>query len=133
MKIHLTSLFVDDQAKAAAFYTDILGFRIKHDVPLGDDRWLTVTAADDPDGPELLLEPSAHPAVAPYRAALRADHIPAHSFQVADLGATHARLVARGVAFLQEPTDAGPVRLAVFDDTCGNFIQLMQLADTAPA
>ena len=126
MRIRLTNVFVDDQEKARHFYTDVLGFVTKHDVPVGTDRWLTVVAAGDPDGPELLLEPSGHPAVGPYKAALFADGIPAASFAVDDVRAEFERLSGLGVRFTQEPVDAGPVVVAVLDDTCGNLIQLMQ-------
>ena len=127
MKIHLTSLFVDDQAKAARFYTEMLGFKIKADVPLGDHRWLTLVAEEYPEGPELLLEPSVHPAVAPYRAALLADGIAAHSFQVENLAETYERLVGKGVRFTTDPTDIGAAHIAVLDDTCGNLIQLIEM------
>ncbi|NRA98415.1 MAG: VOC family protein, partial [Rhodobacteraceae bacterium] len=90
-------------------------------------RWLTVVSPDDPEGPELLLEPSGHPAVPPYKDALYSDGIAAHSFQVDDLAAEHARLAALGVTFVQEPIDAGPVRMAMIDDTCGNLIQLIEM------
>ncbi|GAA3188363.1 MULTISPECIES: VOC family protein [Streptomyces] len=126
MKIHLTSVFVDDQAKALRFYTDVLGFVPKEDVPMGADRWLTVVSPEDPDGTELLLEPSGHPAVPPYKAALFLDGIPAASFAVDDVSAEHDRLRALGVDFTQEPRTMGPVVTAVLDDTCGNLIQLMQ-------
>ncbi|MEU3710399.1 VOC family protein [Streptomyces catenulae] len=126
MKIHLTSVFVDDQAKALRFYTEMLGFAPKEDVPLGADRWLTVVSPEDPDGAELLLEPSGHPAVPPYKAALFLDGIPAASFAVDDVSAEHDRLRALGVSFTQEPRTTGPVTTAVLDDTCGNLIQLMQ-------
>ncbi|MDX3384181.1 VOC family protein [Streptomyces niveiscabiei] len=126
MRIHLTNVFVDDQEKARRFYTDVLGFVTKHDVPVGTDRWLTVVAAGDPDGPELLLEPSGHRAVGPYKAALFEDGIPAASFAVDDVRAEFDRLSGLGVRFTQEPVDAGPVVVAVLDDTCGNLIQLMQ-------
>ncbi|MEJ2884873.1 VOC family protein [Actinomycetospora aeridis] len=125
MRIRLTSIFVDDQRAARAFYTDILGFTVRHDVPLGDDSWLTVVSPDDPDGPELLLEPAGHPAVKPYRDALVEDGIPLVQFAVDDVHAEHERLVARGVAFTQPPTDAGPVITAVLDDTCGNLVQIV--------
>ncbi|MFM9610682.1 glyoxalase/bleomycin resistance/extradiol dioxygenase family protein [Streptomyces sp. V2] len=126
MRIHLTNVFVDDQEKARRFYTDVLGFVTKHDVPVGTDRWLTVVAPGDPDGPELLLEPSGHRAVGPYKAALFEDGIPAASFAVDDVRAEFERLSGLGVRFTQEPLDAGPVVVAVLDDTCGNLIQLMQ-------
>lgn len=127
MKIHLTSVFVDDQAKALDFYTNTLGFTKKHDIPLGEHRWLTVTGPDEPDGVELVLEPDAHPAVRPFKTALVEDGIPFKSFAVADIHAEHKRLTARGVSFTQPPTDFGPVITAVLDDTCGNLIQLAQM------
>ncbi|WP_445401455.1 VOC family protein [Streptomyces sp. LE64] len=125
MRIHLTSVFVDDQEKARRFYTEVLGFVVKHDVPLGEDRWLTVVSPEDPEGTELLLEPDGHPAVRPYKTALVQDGIPAASFSVADVGEEFARLRGLGVRFTQEPLDAGPVTTAVLDDTCGNLIQLL--------
>lgn len=127
MKIALTSLFVDDQRAALAFYTDVLGFTKRHDIPLGDDFWLTVVSPEAPDGPELLLEPSGHPAVKPYRDALAEDGIPLAQFSVADIGAEHARLTGKGVVFTQPPTDIGNAIVAVFDDTCGNLIQLIEM------
>jgi catechol 2,3-dioxygenase-like lactoylglutathione lyase family enzyme len=126
MRIYVTSIFVDDQAKALDFYTNKLGFEVKNDVPLGENRWLTVVSKEQPNGTELLLEPSEHPAVTPYKNALVEDGIPATSFQVDDLDAEFERLNI-GVKFTQEPMDAGPVRMAVFDDTCGNLIQLVQM------
>jgi len=129
MRIYITSVFVDDQARALDFYTNILGFQIKHDVPAGDYRWLTVVSREQPKGVELLLEPDAHPAVAPYKAALVRDGIPATSFEVDDLDAEVERLTQRGVRFTVQPMDAGPVRMAVFDDTCGNLIQIIQMVD----
>ncbi|MBW1599546.1 VOC family protein [Streptomyces sp. JJ38] len=128
MRIHLTSVFVDDQEKALRFYTDVLGFVAKHDVPLGEDRWLTVVSPDAPDGTELLLEPSGHPAVGPYRAALVRDGIPAASFAVDDVQAEFERLRDLGVRFTQEPLEMGGVTTAVLDDTCGNLIQLLHSA-----
>lgn len=129
MKIYVTNIFVDDQDKAEAFYSETLGFRVKNNIPLGENRWLTVVSEEDPDGTELLLEPSDHPAVKPYKSALVADGIPAHSFQVQNLDAEWKRLVNLGVAFVREPMDAGPVLMAVFDDTCGNLIQLIEMKD----
>ncbi|HEY5222848.1 MAG TPA: VOC family protein [Microbacteriaceae bacterium] len=126
MRIVLTSLFVADQEKALRFYTEILGFVKKQDVPLGEDRWLTVVSPQDPDGTELLLEPNSHPAVKPFTDALVADGIPFNSFAVDDINAEYKRLRALDVRFTQEPTDMGPVRTAVLDDTCGNLIQLAQ-------
>ena len=127
MRIYVTSIFVDDQDKALAFYTDALGFRLKNNVPVGAFRWLTVVSKDQPDGTELLLEPSNHRAAGPYKQALYEDGIPAASFQVDDLDAEFARLDALGVRFTLAPMDAGPVRIAVLDDTCGNLVQLMQM------
>ncbi|MFI1252728.1 VOC family protein [Streptomyces netropsis] len=125
MKLHLTSVFVDDQAKALQFYTEILGFVKKHDVPLGGQaRWLTVTSPDEPGGTELLLEPAGHPAVKPYRDALVKDGIPLAQFAVDDVKAEYKRLHGLGVRFTQEPLEMGPVTTAVFDDTCGNLIQI---------
>ena len=126
MRINLSSVLVDDQAKAERFYTDVLGFVVKDDVSLGEYRWLTVVSPDDPDGTELLLEPDAHPAAKPFKAALVDDGVPYTSFAVDDVIAEHARLTALGVWFTQEPVDMGPVSTAVLDDTCGNLIQLMQ-------
>ncbi|MFF4761105.1 VOC family protein [Streptomyces sp. NPDC001292] len=125
MKIHLTSVFVDDQDKALRFYTDVLGFVKKHDVPLGQDRWLTVVSPEDPDGTELLLEPSGHPAVKPYKTALVQDGIPAASFAVDEVQAEFNRLRGLGVHFTQEPLEMGTVTTAVLDDTCGNLIQIV--------
>ena len=125
MRISLTSVFVDDQRAALAFYTDVLGFTKRRDIPLGADSWLTVVSPDSPDGPELLLEPSNHPAVKPYRDALIEDGIPLAQFAVDDVEAEHARLTRAGVEFTQPPTDIGTAVVAVFDDTCGNLIQLV--------
>lgn len=124
MKITITSVFVDDQQKALAFYTEVLGFQVKHNVPMGEHAWITVVSSSAPDGPELLLEPAAHPAVKPYRDALVGDGIPLAQFDVDSVEAEHERLVALGVAFRQPPTDYGEVVGAVFDDTCGNLIMI---------
>jgi catechol 2,3-dioxygenase-like lactoylglutathione lyase family enzyme len=124
MKIHLTSVPVDDQQKALDFYTQKLGFVKKVDVPTGEYRWLTVVGPDDPDGTQLLLEPDAHPAAKPFKDALVDDGIPYASFAVDDTRAEYDRLRALGVRFTQEPTEMGPVITAVFDDTCGNLIQI---------
>ncbi|MCQ8771102.1 VOC family protein [Streptomyces telluris] len=125
MKIHLSSVFVDDQEKALRFYTDVLGFVKKHDIPLGADRWLTVVSPEDPDGTELLLEPSGHPAVQPYKTALVQDGIPVTSFAVDDVQAEFDRMRELGVRFTQEPQEMGTVTTAVLDDTCGNLIQIV--------
>ncbi|MEE2570112.1 VOC family protein [Pseudarthrobacter sp. J64] len=127
MKISMTSVFVDDQRAALAFYTDVLGFEKRHDIPLGDDFWLTVVSPEAPDGPELLLEPSGHPAVKPYRDALMEDGIPLAQFAVRDLNSEHERLTGLGVEFTQPPTDIGTAHVAVFNDTCGNLIQLIEM------
>jgi catechol 2,3-dioxygenase-like lactoylglutathione lyase family enzyme len=124
MRIVVTSVLVDDQAKAHRFYTDVLGFVTKNDIDLGEARWLTVVSAEDPDGIELLLEPDAHPAAKPFKAALVEDGIPATSFAVDDVQAEYERLRSLGVEFTQPPTQMGPVTTAVFDDTCGNLIQI---------
>lgn len=124
MRIGLASVFVDDQAKALAFYTDVLGFEKKTDVPLGEFSWLTVVSPEARDGVELLLEPDQHPASREFMRALVADGIPFTSFSVDDCRAEHERLVALGVRFVQEPTEMGAVTIAVFDDTCGNLIQI---------
>ena len=131
MNIFLTSVFVDDQEKALGFYTEILGFRKKADIPLGEHRWLTVTSPEEPDGVELLLEPSAHPAVPPFRDALIKDGIPCASFRVDDLDDEYTRLRGLEVEFTQPPTKMGPASTAVLDDTCGNLIQLTQIHDEA--
>lgn len=125
ISIGLTSVLVDEQAKALAFYTDILGFQKKQDVPMGPHRWLTVVSPRDPEGVELVLEPDAHPAARPFKEALVADGIPYTSFMVDDVNREYERLVAAGVRFTQPPVDLGPVTIAVLDDTCGNLIQLM--------
>ncbi|MGZ4509123.1 MAG: VOC family protein [Blastococcus sp.] len=124
MRINLTSVLVDDQDKALRFYTEVLGFVKKTEVPLGEHRWLTVVSPEEPDGVELVLEPSDHPAVGPFKRALVADGIPFTSFAVADVRAEFDRLKGLGVTFTQEPTEMGPVTTAVLDDTCGNLIQL---------
>jgi catechol 2,3-dioxygenase-like lactoylglutathione lyase family enzyme len=124
VRINLTSVFVDDQDKALRFYTEVLGFVKKTEVPLGEHSWLTVVSPDDPDGVELVLEPSEHPAVRPFKEALVADGIPFNSFAVDDVHKEFDRLRGLGVRFTQEPAEMGPVTTAVFDDTCGNLIQI---------
>ncbi|MDQ3371028.1 MAG: VOC family protein [Myxococcota bacterium] len=125
MRIKLSSLMVEDQAKALAFYTDVLGFQQKHDIPVGEYRWITVTAPGR-DDLELTLEPNANPAAKTFQQAMFAQSIPLTAFEVDDLAAEFARLQQRGVVFTTEPTAMGPVRIAVFSDTCGNLIQLYQ-------
>jgi catechol 2,3-dioxygenase-like lactoylglutathione lyase family enzyme len=131
MKINLTSVLVDDQAKALRFYTDVLGFVKKSDIPLGEHRWLTVVSPEDPDGPELVLEPDGHPAAPPFKEALVTDGIPFTSFAVDDVQSEFERLTSLGVRFTQQPTEMGPVTTAVLDDTCGNLIQIAAHAPPA--
>ena len=126
MRIHLCSVFVDDQDKALAFYTQVLGFVKKTEIPLGEFRWLTVVSPDDPNGTELLLEPDGHPAVKPFMEALVSDGIPFTSFAVDDVHKEFRRLSDLGVRFTQEPMAMGPVTTAVFDDTCGNLVQMAE-------
>jgi catechol 2,3-dioxygenase-like lactoylglutathione lyase family enzyme len=127
MRINLTSVLVDDQDKALRFYTGVLGFEKKTEVPLSDHRWITVVSPEDPDGCELVLEPDEHPAARTFKQALVSDGIPFTSFTVADVHAETNRLLALGVIFTQEPTRMGPVTTAVLDDTCGNLIQITGL------
>ena len=124
IRIDLTSVLVDDQDKALDFYTDVLGFEKKREIPMGEHRWLTVVSPADPDGVELVLEPDAHPAAGSFKQALVEDGIPFTSFAVDDLDAEYERLTARGVRFTQEPLEMAGVSTAVLDDTCGNLIQL---------
>jgi catechol 2,3-dioxygenase-like lactoylglutathione lyase family enzyme len=133
MRINLASIFVDNQDEALRFYTEVLGFQKKTEVPLGEHRWLTVVAPEDPDGVELVLEPSDHPAVGPFRTALVSDGIPYTSFAVTDVQAETERLRALGVRFTQEPLAMGPVTTAVLDDTCGNLIMIASPVDPDPA
>ena len=127
MKINLASVLVDDQDKALRFYTEVLGFKKKTEVPLGAHRWLTVVSEEEPDGVELVLEPDEHPAAKPFKEALVADGIPFTSFAVEDVQSEYDRLSALGVRFTQPPVSAGPVTTAVLDDTCGNLIQIAQM------
>ena len=124
MKVSLTSVFVNDQDAALAFYTEKLGFEVKHNLPMGEHSWLTVVSPEDPEGTELLLEPAVHPAVKPYREALVADGIALAQFEVESVEAEAERLIEKGVRFVQPPTQAGPVTIAVFDDKCGNLIMI---------
>lgn len=124
MRIHLASVFVDNQDKALRFYTEVLGFVKKTEVPLGEHRWLTVVSPEDANGTELVLEPDSHPAVGPFRRALVEDGIPFTSFAVKDVQGEYERLRSAGVQFTQAPANMGPVTTAVFDDTCGNLIQI---------
>ena len=124
MRIGLTSILVDDQDRALRFYTEALGFTLKHDVPMGVHRWITVVSPEQPDGTELVLEPDEHPAARPFKEALVSDGIPSTAFTVDDVEAEYRRLTTLGVRFTQPPTAMGPVTTAVFDDTCGNLIQI---------
>ena len=126
MRINITSVLVHNQDEALRFYTEVLGFVKKMEVPIGEDRWLTVVSPDDPDGCELLLEPDRHPAAKPWKEALVSDGIPYTSFAVDDVQAEFERLRGLGVRFTQEPLQMGTVTTAVFDDTCGNLIQIAQ-------
>lgn len=126
MKIIITSVFVQDQDKALEFYTKTLGFVKKHDVPSGAYRWITLVSPEKQDGTELLLEPNDHPAAKEYQQKLVADGIPATMFGVADIQKEYKRLMEKGVKFTMEPTKMGDVTIAVFDDTCGNLIQILQ-------
>ena len=124
MRINITSVLVDDQDKALRFYTEVLGFVKKTEVPLGEARWLTVVSPEETEGTELLLEPDGHPAAKPFKQALVEDGIPFTSFAVDDIDKEFERLRGLGVRFTQEPVMMGAVTTAVFDDTCGNLIQI---------
>ena len=126
MRIHGVSVMVDDQQKALRFYTETLGFQLKHNIPLGEHSWISLVSEEAPEGTELVLEPDEHPAARPFKRALVDDGIPWTSFAVDDVEAEHERLLARGVRFVQPPTDLGTVITAVFDDSCGNLIQIAQ-------
>ena len=126
MRIHLASVLVDDQQKALRFYTETLGFQLKHNIPLGEHSWITVVSKEAPEGTQLVLEPDGHPAVRPFKKALVEDSIPWTSFAVDDVQGEYERLTARGVRFVQPPTDLGTVIAAVFDDSCGNLIQIAE-------
>jgi predicted enzyme related to lactoylglutathione lyase len=126
MNIIVTSIFVQDQDKALKFYTETLGFVKKHDVPVGEYRWIALVSRDDQDGTELLLEPNDHPAAKEYQKKIFAEGIPATMFGVADIHKEYKRLLENGVKFTMEPTKMGEVTIAVFDDTCGNLIQIAQ-------
>ena len=127
MKIKLTGVFVDDQDKALKFYVEVLGFIKKEDMPVGEFKWLTVVSPEGPDDIELLLEPNNNPAAKTYQQAIFDQGIPAAAFAVDDIHKEYARLKEQGVEFSMEPTESGPVILAIFNDTCGNLIQLYQV------
>ena len=128
MRIKLTSIMVDDQDKAGRFYTDVLGFRKKHEIPVGEFKWLTVVSPEGPDDLELSLEPNANAAAKAFQEAMFAQGIPLAAFEVSDIQGEYARLLKHGVAFTREPTRTGPVIIAIMSDTCGNLIQLYQPA-----
>ena len=128
MKIYITSIFVDDHDKALTFYTQVLGFVKKNDIPLGEFKWLTVTSPEDPDGVELLLEPNDNPAAQTFQQSIFKQGIPLKSFAVENVQNEYERLTKLGVKFSMEPTQTGPVTVAIFDDTCGNLIQLVQMS-----
>lgn len=127
MKIKLTSVLVDDQDKALEFYTEVLGFVKKNDIPVGEFKWLTVVSPDGPDDIELLLEPNNNPAARTYQKAIFAQGIPSTAFAVDDIQNEYERMNQLGVVFKTTPTKMGPATVAVFDDTCGNLIQLYQV------
>ena len=127
MKMYIKSVLVSDQSKARTFYTDVLGFQIKHDIPMGEYNWLTVVSSEEPSGVELLLEPNAHEAACGFQKAMFEDGIPLTSFSVEDIQSEYQKLQSKGVCFTQPPTEAGGVLVAILDDTCGNLIQLIQL------
>ena len=127
MKIRLASVFVDDQDKALAFYTEKLGFVKKQDIPVGQFKWLTVASPEEPDGAELLLEPNDNSAAVTFQQAIYQQGIAAAMFFVDDIQAEYERLKAQGVTFTMEPTSMGPTTIAVLDDTCGNLIQIAQV------
>ena len=128
MRIKLNSVIVQDQASALAFYTEVLGFTKKMDLPAGAFRWLTVVSPEEPDGAQLVLEPNAHPAAVTYQRALFESGIPLTAFAVDDIETEYRRLKALGVVFVQEPTNTGGALVAIFEDTCGNLIQIYQEA-----
>ena len=127
MRIKLASVTVDEQEKALKFYTEVLGFVKKHDIPMGGARWLTVISPDEPDGAELVLEPDENPAVRTFKKALVEQGIPFTAFAADDVGKDYERMTNLGVTFTMKPTDAGPATIAVFDDTCGNLIQMYEV------
>jgi predicted enzyme related to lactoylglutathione lyase len=128
VRIKLTSIMVDDQDKALRFYTDVLGFRKRHEIPVGEFKWMTVVSPEGPDDLELSLEPNANPAAKAFQGAMFTQGIPLAAFEVSDIQGEYARLVKHGVAFTREPTRTGPVTIAILSDTCGNLIQLYQAA-----
>ena len=127
MQIKLTSVMVNDQAKALRFYTDVLGFRTKRDFPVGEYRWITVISPEGHDDVELALEPNANPAGKTFQEAMFSQGIPVAAFEVTGIEQEYARLKEKGVTFTKEPTSMGPVKIAIFADTCGNLIQIHEV------
>ncbi len=123
----MSSLFVDEQEKALRFYTEVLGFVKKMDIPAGEARWLTVVSPEEPEGTELVLEPNGNPASKAYQQAIFEQGIPATAFAVNDIQQEYERMKGLGVAFRMEPTTTRPATIAVFEDTCGNLIQIYQV------
>jgi len=126
MKIILSSIFVDDQDKALKFYTEVLGFLPKQDIPLGKYRWLSVVSPDAPDGVELVLEPNDNPAAQTFQKAIYDQGIPMTGFSVADMKSDYERMLSLGVRFKTAPDYQQDLIIAMFDDTCGNYIHLYQ-------
>ena len=127
MKIKLNSIFVDDQDKALKFYTEILGFKKKMDIPFGKFRWLTVVSKEEPEGTQLVLEPSNNPAVVTFKKAIYEQGIPVTAFEVDDIDKEYNRLIKLGVKFRKEPTKIDKVTMTMFEDTCGNLIQIYEV------
>ncbi len=127
MRIRLNSVMVDDQAKALKFYTEVLGFVKKMDIPMGEFRWLTLVSPESPDDTELVLEPMGFPPAKTYQKSLFEAGIPLTAFAVDDIQKEYERLEKLGVVFKTKPTEMGPVTIAVFEDTCGNLIQIYQV------
>jgi catechol 2,3-dioxygenase-like lactoylglutathione lyase family enzyme len=126
IRVKLMTILVNDQNRARRFYTDVLEFNVKHDIPVGEAAWLTLVAPDDVEGVELLLEPTGHPAAVAFQQALYKDGIPLAQFYTEDIAAEFERLRVKGVAFRDEPKTMGPTKFADFDDTCGNHIRLVE-------
>lgn len=127
MKIKLNSIFVDDQSKGLKFYTEVLGFKLSKDIPMGEFRWLTVVSPEGPDDVELVLEPNANPASSTFQDSLFKQGIPITAFEVDDIQAEYERLKGLGVMFTREPMNVGVVTIAILSDTCGNLIQLYEV------
>lgn len=127
MKMYAKSVMVEDQTKALAFYTEKLGFVVKHNIPMGEHSWITLVSKEEPEGVELALEPNAYPPAKEFQAKLKSDNIPWTAFSVDDIEAEVKRLKTAGVTITQEPKDVGTATIAAFDDTCGNLIQLIEL------